>query len=240
MSPSVRLVSTASSAARRVVEHRDDEVQRRQRRRQPDDAGRGRAGRAAAGARRTRAPPSAAGARALVRAAAASISRPHAYSAPVSRMSFSVPCRSPSLARSIFGDGISAQRHELLRRRHAGDQRVLLRAVGEVRLRLRREHLAHELQRLRLVLRRGEHADAGDVDERAEVLRREVDLDRIVGILGLRLGDVVVVDQAEVDLALGDRVADRDVGVVDLRRRWRPCPPATASRRPRPRRGAAR
>ena len=36
--------------------------------------------------------------------------------------------------------------------------------------------------------------------------------DRVVGALGRdRLGDVVVVDQADVDLAVGDRVADRDV-----------------------------
>ena len=42
-------------------------------------------------------------------------------------------------------------------------------------------------------------------------------MDRILGALGGdRLGDVVVVEQADIDLAVGDRVANRDVvRVVD-------------------------
>src|SRR3712207_7254442 len=48
-------------------------------------------------------------------------------------------------------------------------------------------------------------------------VRQHVDADRVVGaLLGDRLGHVVVVDEADVDLAVGDRVAHRDVRGVRL------------------------
>ena len=61
------------------------------------------------------------------------------------------------------------ERRELLRRLHPGDERILLRGVGEVPLRLLREHLAHERERLRPVLQEALLLldDAGgDLDQR--------------------------------------------------------------------------
>src|SRR5215213_11845124 len=56
--------------------------------------------------------------------------------------------------------------------------------------------------------------DAGARQEKqgAEARGREVDAHRVVRPLGGdRLGDVVMVDQSDFDLAVRDRVADRDV-----------------------------
>ena len=240
MRPSVRSVRTASSAPRA-------------RRRAPRRRGTAPAARPP-GRRRGRAPSRTSGGRRAPNRRAADGSRrptargppprrpptaPPAYSAPVSRMSLSVPCRSPSLARSMSGAGISSIGVSSLAGCDPGDERILLRAVGEVRAAPRWRASAHERDRLLLVLGGGEHADAGDVDERAEVLRREVDLDRVVGVLGLRLGDVVVVDQAERRSRPWRSRRGRGCSSRRPGRRWRPCPRATASRRPRPRRAAA-
>ena len=95
----------------------------------------------------------------------------------------------------------------------ARGQRVLLRLVGEELLAGLRQQVREQLLRLGLLLRALDHRAAGDVDERARIAaRREVDVDRVVGaLLGDRLGDVVVVDEPDLDLAVGDRVADGDV-----------------------------
>ena len=146
------------------------------------------------------------------RAAASSPRRPH-YSAPLSCISSIVPCSSLRSTRlesetGIWSIGTLSDGSGLaplasgysfeLEVKNACD------SVGEQR--------ADEGEGFRLAVARFEHADAGQQHQRAEPARREVDGDGVVGaFFADRLGDVVVVDQADVDFAFGDRVADRDV-----------------------------
>ena len=116
---------------------------------------------------------------------------------------------------------MSCERRQRRVLRDAGGERVLADVLREVLLLGLREQEVDEPLRVVALLGALEHADPGDVDERADVAaREEVELDGVVLAVDLALADaledVVVVDEPDLDLAVGDGVADDRVLLVGL------------------------